>query len=400
MLSGQALSVSELTERVKALLEGGFPAVSVEGEISNWRPASSGHVYFTLKDSGASLQAVMFKGRASRLPFKPRDGDLVVASGNLGVYAARGQYQLVVEGMEIAGAGAILAMLEERKRRLAAEGLFDAARKRPIPAFPRRVAVVTSPTGAALRDILSVMRRRNAAIRITVLPASVQGTEAPSTIVRMIEIANAFRLGDVIIVGRGGGSLEDLLAFSDESVARAVAASEIPVISAVGHETDWSLCDLAADLRAPTPSAAAELVSHSAEAASDRIDAARAAMTLSLRSRVERTRLLVESFSTENLEFRLDRALQPARQRFDDAKESLVRGMRDAIVTTRHREREARMILAASDPMSILARGFAVVRKAKGGCAIRDASDLRVGEALSITFHEGGVAAEITEVIK
>lgn len=398
MQDDRALSVSELTGLVKNLLEDSLPEVIVEGEISNWRPASSGHVYFTLKDSGAMLQAVMFKGKASRLTFRPVDGTLVRARGAVSVYAARGQYQLIVEAMQMAGEGDILAMLEERKRRLASEGLFDADRKPPLPAFPVRVAVITSPTGAALRDILSVLGRRNAGIRVTILPAAVQGDEASAAIVRQLETANAFKLGDVIIMGRGGGSLEDLLAFSDESVVRAVAASKIPVISAVGHEIDWSLCDYAASLRAPTPSAAAELVSESAASVADRVHAAADSLALSLRSRLDRARLLIETFSPEHLELRFERTLQPFRQRFDDAKEGLVRGAQDACVSAWHRLTSADAVLRASDPMAILARGFAVVRRPGNNAAVRNASDLGPDDTVSITFAAGKAAAKIVEV--
>jgi len=398
MNDDRALTVSELTGIVKELLEGSLPSVLVEGEISNWRPASSGHVYFTLKDSGASLQAVMFKGRASRLDIRPSDGALVRARGALGVYAARGQYQLVVDTMQKAGEGDILAMLERRKRQLAAEGLFDADRKPPLPAFPTRVAVVTSPTGAALRDILSVLGRRNSGVRVTVLPAAVQGDQAPEAIVRQIEAANAFGLGDVIIVGRGGGSLEDLLAFSDEAVVRAVAASRIPVISAVGHEIDWALSDYAASLRAPTPSAAAELVSESAQAIADRVTVAADSLALGIRSRLERARGVVDSFSSEQLEMRLERALQPSRQRFDDAKEALVRGARDARLAARHRLSSADAVLRASDPLAILARGFAVVRKPGEARAVRSAAELAAGDGVSIQFSSGGADAAIVEV--
>jgi exodeoxyribonuclease VII large subunit len=398
MTDDRALSVSELTGIVKNLLEESLPDVAVEGEISNWRPAASGHAYFTLKDAGATLQAVMFRGRASRLTFRPADGVLVRARGALSVYSARGQYQLVVDSMQKSGEGDILLMLEERKRALAAEGLFDADRKPALPAFPTRVAVITSPTGAALRDILSVLGRRNAGLRVTVLPALVQGDAAPAALVRQIEAANAFGLGDVILLGRGGGSLEDLLAFSDESVVRAVAASGIPVISAVGHEIDWCLCDYAASLRAPTPSAAAELVSESAVTTAERVRVAADSLTLSLRARLERARLLVESFSPERLELRFERSLQPSRQRFDDAKEGLVRGARDACLSARHRLSSAGAVLKASDPMAILARGFAVVKRPGDQRAVRDASALTRGDSVSITFAAGGAAATIVEV--
>lgn len=392
------LSVSDLTGIVKSLLEESFPDVLVEGEISNWRPASSGHAYFTLKDAGAQLQAVMFRGRASRLAFRPKDGLLVRARGAVGVYAARGQYQMVVESMDPAGSGDILAMLEERKRRLAAEGLFDADRKPPIPDFPSRVAVITSPTGAAVRDILSVLRRRNASLGVVILPAAVQGDEAPAAIVRQLRAANAYGLGDVIILTRGGGSLEDLLAFSDEAVVREVAASAIPVISAVGHEIDWSLSDYAASLRAPTPSAAAELVSESADALAGRVAAAADTLALSMRARLERARLLVESFSAETLELRLERALQPARQRFDDAREAMEQGMAESLASARRRLSSASALLEAASPGAVLARGYAVVRRADSNAIVRNASSLARGDRLAISFAEGGALSDIVEV--
>jgi len=398
MAADRPLSVSELTGMIKGSLEGAFPAVMVEGEISNWRPAPSGHVYFNLKDSSSMLQAVMFRGRASRLSFRPADGTLVRATGAITVYAARGQYQIVVDAMEKSGEGDILAMLEARKRKLAAEGLFDEARKRRIPAFPSRVAVITSPTGAAVRDIVNVLARRNAGIRVTILPSLVQGDEAPAALVRQLETANAYRLGDVIIIGRGGGSLEDLLAFSDEAVVRAVAASAIPVISAVGHEIDWSLCDYAADLRAPTPSAAAELVSDSAASVRDRVAAAASTLEDGMRIRLDRARLVVRGFSPEALELRFERILQPFRQRFDDAKEDIVRGASDACLAARHRLATASAVLYAADPMAVLGRGFAVVRRAGGGPAVRDASALSPGDTIDITFARGKAGARTERV--
>ncbi|HWM78482.1 MAG TPA: exodeoxyribonuclease VII large subunit, partial [Methylomirabilota bacterium] len=253
-------TVSELTAGIKGTLEGTFPAVWVEGEISNLRVPSSGHAYFTLKDEGAQLSAVLFRGRGRRVRFEPEDGMHVLAFGGLDVYAARGQYQLVVELMEPQGLGALQLAFEQLKRKLEAEGLFDEARKRPLPAFPRVIGIVTSPTGAAIRDMLNIIGRRFADLHILITPVRVQGDEAPGEIVQALlhlqEIANL----DVIIVGRGGGSIEDLWAFNDERVARALAVCRVPVISAVGHETDFTIADFVADLRAPTPSGAAELV--------------------------------------------------------------------------------------------------------------------------------------------
>ncbi|MDR2662034.1 MAG: exodeoxyribonuclease VII large subunit, partial [Treponema sp.] len=255
--SPQKYTVSELTGLIQANLENAFPQVLVEGELSNCRPSSTGHLYFSLKDPGAKIDGVMFKNRLAFLGFEPRDGMLLRVRGRISVYPQRGNYQLVCEDMELAGAGNILAMLENRKRALAAEGLFDPERKKPIPRFPETVGVVSSPTGAAVQDILNILKRRAEGIRVIILPAPVQGVDAAPIIARRIEQANRWNLAEVLIVGRGGGSLEDLLPFSEEAVVRAVAESEIPVISAVGHEIDNALSDLAADLRAPTPSAAA-----------------------------------------------------------------------------------------------------------------------------------------------
>jgi exodeoxyribonuclease VII large subunit len=394
------LSVSAVTALVKEILEGSLPSVLVEGEISNCRPASSGHLYFTLKDRGSMLQAVMFRYRSKSLGFEPADGMLVRARGAITVYAARGQYQLLVERLERSGEGDILAMLEERKRALAAEGLFDLSRKRALPRFPSRVAVVTSPTGAAIRDIVNVLRRRNAGMGVVVLPAAVQGDEAAIQIARQIESANRLSLGDVIIVGRGGGSLEDLLPFSDELVVRAVASSRIPVISAVGHEIDWALSDFAADLRAPTPSAAAELVSESRAALKREVGQFRAEIETAMRSRLDRARLLVGRFEPAAVEARLMRVFMPAARRFDEARDNLARGMTAAIEVRAHRMELASRDLAATSPQAVLARGFSVVRPAAGGPAIRDSSALRAGDSVDITFSRGAALATTLEVRK
>jgi exodeoxyribonuclease VII large subunit len=405
------LSVSALTAIVKELLESTLPSVLVEGEMSNCRPASSGHLYFTLKDRGAMLQAVMFRYKSKSLGFEPVDGALVRARGSVTVYAARGQYQMIVERLERAGEGDILALLEERKRALAAEGLFDESRKRALPRFPSRVAVVTSPTGAAIRDILNVLSRRNAGLEVVILPAAVQGEDSAAQIARQIEAANRLSLGDVIIVARGGGSLEDLLSFSDELVVRAVAASAIPVISAVGHEIDWALSDFAADLRAPTPSAAAELVSESREALRREVGQFRAELETAVRSRLDRARLLAERFEPSAVEARLMRLFMPAARRLDDAGDELRRGM-EALLESRARRLElAARDLEAMSPEAVLARGFAVVRpasqragtragKAAARAAIRDASEIVSGDEVEITFAKGSALAKALEVRK
>jgi exodeoxyribonuclease VII large subunit len=396
------LSVSEITAVVKELLEGSLPSVLVEGEVSNCRPASSGHLYFTLKDRGAMLQAVMFRYRSRDLGFEPADGKLVRARGPITVYAARGQYQMIVERLERAGEGDILAMLEERKRALAAEGLFDESRKQPLPRFPSRVAVVTSPTGAAIRDIVNVLRRRNAGLGVVVLPAAVQGEGAAAQIASQIATANRLSLGDVIIVGRGGGSLEDLLPFSDEAVVRAIAASRLPVISAVGHEIDWALSDFAADLRAPTPSAAAELVSESRATLKREIEQFAIAIETAVRSRLDRARLLVGRFEPSAVEARLMRLVMPSAHRLDDAREDLARRMSAAMDLRARRLELASRDLAATSPEAVLARGYAVVRRAAGatvgGRAVRDSSEIAVGDELDIAFARGGTRVTTLEV--
>src|SRR6056297_402717 len=329
--------VSEITAHIKEILEQSFSTIAIEGEISNFRPAGSGHWYFTLKDRDAMIQAVMFKYRSARVAFTPADGQKVIVRGNISVYAKRGNYQIICDSMEKAGEGDILAMLEERKRKLAGEGLFAEEKKQPLPFFPTRIAVVTSPTGAAIRDILQVLGRRSSGLDVVVLPAPVQGESAAAKIAAQIRRANRFQLGDVIITGRGGGSLEDLLPFSEEEVVRTIADSEIPVISAVGHEIDRSLSDYAADVAAPTPSAAAELVSRSREELFERVSRLKEEMSTRIQNRAENTRLLIRQFTTENLEERFRQILQPYQLRLDDAKEEMLRGLQDMLTATRHR---------------------------------------------------------------
>ncbi len=391
------LTVSELTSRIKELLEGRFSRITLEGEISNLKPASTGHLYFYLKDENALISAVMFKGRMRGLSFTPADGMLVRARGSVSVYAPRGSYQIVVESMEMAGTGNILLMLEERKRRLAAEGLFDQDRKRPLPYFPQRVAVVTSPTGAALRDILQIMGRRNPKISVTVLPCQVQGADAAPAIARMIAIANAYDMADVLIVGRGGGSLEDLLPFSEEVVVRAVAESRIPVVSAVGHEIDWALCDFAADVRAPTPSAAAELVSPVLTEVTGQMEYWRKDFYTSLASRLERLRLLVRAFTPDSLELRFRTIQQPLLSRFDTAKEAILSAMEDRCKDARRRIENSLRDLEGANPSAILARGYSMVTDKASGRVIRSPADTVAGQVLEIRPADGIIHAQVQD---
>ena len=387
------LSVSELTELIRRCLEGSFGAIMVEGELSNCRPASSGHLYFSLKDSGAKIDAVMFKNRLRTLNFEPKDGMLLRVRGSLSVYAPRGSYSIVCEEMEQAGTGDILAMLEQRKRKLAAGGLFDENRKRPLPRFPGTVGVVSSPTGAALRDILNILGRRAAGLRVIVLPSPVQGADAGHIIARRIEQANAWKLADILIVGRGGGSLEDLLPFSEEEVVRAVASSAIPVVSAVGHEIDWALSDFAADLRAPTPSAAAELISENLFSAGETIATIEENIRGAMTGRLERARLLLKPFSAEDMEYRFRSILQPRLVRLDDAKEELVRAFSDIAASLRRRLELASAKLEAGSPLAALERGFSVVVNQRSGRLVKTADDVVSGDQLSIRPLRGTITA-------
>ncbi|MDR1252472.1 MAG: exodeoxyribonuclease VII large subunit [Treponema sp.] len=392
------LTVSELTEGIRRCLEGNFTSLIVEGELSNCRPASSGHLYFSLKDAGAKIDAVMFRNRLRTLTFTPKDGMLLLVRGNLSVYAPRGSYSIICEEMEPAGSGDILAMLEERKRRFAAEGLFDEDRKKPLPRFPSVVGVVSSPTAAAVQDILNILKRRAAGIRVIILPTPVQGAEAAPIIARRIEQANQWRLADVLIVGRGGGSLEDLLPFSEEVVIRAVASSKIPVVSAVGHEIDWSLCDFAADLRAPTPSAAAEHVSENRVTTLETIRALVKHITVVMSARLEKARLLLKPFSLQDLEYRFRTILQPRLIRFDDARETLIRNLSERVTALRRRLELSAAVLEAGSPFAVMERGYSMVTSQRTGGLIRKAEEVRPGDILSIRPLEGTITAVAEEV--
>jgi len=388
------LTVSELTDLIRKNLENSFSYVFVEGEISNCRAASSGHLYFSLKDSGAKIDAVMFKNKLRALNFDPKDGMLLRARGSLSVYAPRGTYSIICDEIEVAGTGEILAMLEKRKQKLAAQGLFDAERKKPLPRFPSVIGVISSPTGAAVRDILNILERRASAIKVVILPAPVQGDDAPPIIASRIRQANQWKLADVLIAGRGGGSLEDLLPFSDEEVVRAIAESEIPVVSAVGHEIDWALSDFAADLRAPTPSAAAELVSENFNAVYDLIQSIRRNLNNVMRAKMEKARLLLKPFDIQDMEYRFRAILQPRLIRLDDAKEDLINSISEKRSGLKNRIRLASAVMEAGSPLAAMERGFSVVTNSAGEI-IRDAGAVKKGDKLNIRPLKGAIEASV-----
>ena len=389
-----SLTVTQLTNLIKNMLENSFQNILLKGEISNFKPSSAGHLYFSLKDDDAQISAVMFRGSAMGLTFQPKDGTMVQARGKISVYAPRGNYQLIIISMEKAGTGNIMEMIEQRKRKLAAEGLFDSARKRTLPYFPKTVGIVTSPGGAALRDILNIRKRRNDKVEIIVLPSLVQGDTAAPTIVNMIQIANRHKLCDVLIVGRGGGSLEDLLPFSEESVVRAIAASEIPVVSAVGHEIDWALSDFAADCRAPTPSAAAEIVIPEKTAILNEIDACKTNLYGEITERTRSLRLLLKSFDPENMHTRLLNIEQRLSERFDRAFDSMKSSMEELIKNRRRTIEHSREILENCNPQSIFERGYSMVTD-RDGNIIRDAHKLNSGDQIKIRPAKGEIEATV-----
>ncbi len=393
----KVFSVSEINSLLKDMLENSFPQICIEGEISNYRPNSSGHLYFTLKDETSQISAVMFRSAAAYLDFVPKDGTKVQCSGRLTVYPARGNYQILITKMTVSGEGAILKMIEERKRRLAAEGLFDEAKKKPLPQFPSTIGIITSPTGAALRDILQIMRRRNKCVSAIVFPSLVQGDDAAESIVRQIKNANNLKKCDVLIVGRGGGSLEDLLPFSDESVVRAIAESNIPVISAVGHEIDWALSDFAADKRAPTPSAAAELAVPQLSDILNTLLFYKNELHQNIDARVKNAKLTIQSFSPDNLELKFRSIEQPLLQRFDYMKDEIYDGMVQKIRDARILVENLRLILENANPQSIFERGYSMVRDKNTMQIIRDGKQVAIGSEIEIIPAKGKIIARVEE---
>ena len=395
--SDKVFTVSELNEIIKEILEGTFPAITLEGEISNYRPNSSGHLYFNLKDSGSVISAVMFRYSAAYLDFIPKDGTKVQATGKLSVYGPQGKYQIVITKMTVAGEGALLKMIEERKRRLSAEGLFDESRKRKLPLFPRTIGVVTSPTGAALRGILQITKRRNKCVSVIVFPTLVQGDGAAENIVQQIQNANNAKLCDVLIVGRRGGSLEDLLPFSEECVVRAISQSEIPVVSAVGHEIDWALSDYAADKRAPTPSAAAELCVPQLSDIMQTLRFYQNELYSGVTMRVEKTKLMVKAFNPDNLELKFRSIEQPLLVRFDNAKDDLMQNISRKLQDTRRFIENCATILENASPQVILDRGYSMVREKSTQKIIRDGTQIAAGAEIEIIPAKGKITAVVTQ---
>jgi len=397
-LDNTVLSVSTLNRLARGLLEDCFPAVMVEGEISNLSVPSSGHWYLTLKDGQAQVRCAMFRNRNIGVRFRPSNGMQVIVKGKVSLYEGRGDYQLILESLQDAGAGALQKAFDALKAKLNAEGLFASARKRPLPEPCRHVAVITSPTGAVIRDILSVFQRRYPAMQVTVFPVPVQGQDAPAAIIRAIADANrlAMELGlDVITLARGGGSLEDLQAFNDEAVARAIASSELPVVSAVGHETDVSIADFVADVRAPTPSAAAELLSPDQQALLQRLQ--------NLQSRLVRTMQGQISQRQQQLEWLQRRLQHPGRrlqdqaQRLDQLEHRLGRSISRLLQQKRTSLHMLARNLDAISPLQTLQRGYSITRR-DDGSLITSVAAVSVGDVLTTRLADGEIISETRAV--
>ncbi len=438
----EILTVSQLNENIKAILEESFGTLWVEGEVSNLRRPQSGHVYFTLKDDKSQIRAVYFRSFGARaVRFDLEDGMKIICRARLTAYVPRGEYQLIVETVEPQGTGALQKAFEQLKAKLAAEGLFDASRKKPLPFLPARIGVVTSPSGAVIRDILNVTRRRFPAVNILIAPTRVQGAEAAAEIIAAL--ARLQRVGgiEVIIIARGGGSLEDLAPFNDEALARAVAQSAIPVVSAVGHETDFTICDFVADLRAPTPSAAAELVvpeqadlraavdllAERLAAAQRRLFDAKRARLDALEARFRDPRRYLQDFSlrVDDLHERLGRAWtqkiaalrnrlgrlelgllhQNPQQRLRE-RTLLLGSLEKALLASWQRiagDRRTRLqknaaLLSSLNPLAVLSRGYSITRRLPEGTIVRDAGELTEGLPIQIQLARGGARARVEKI--
>lgn len=393
----QALSVTQLNEYLKMVIEGDrvLSNVFVRGEISNFKLYSSGHAYFTLKDDAGQLKSVMFRSYFSRLAFLPEDGMRVIAHGRVSVYESSGQYQLYVDDLQPDGAGSLAMRFEQLKRKLAAEGLFDESRKRPLPPMPKRIGVITSPSGAAVHDIINVLGRRFPAAEMILYPSEVQGTQAPAQLISGVEFFSATGLVDVIILGRGGGSAEDLWAFNDEYLARAVASCSVPVISAVGHESDFTICDFVADRRAPTPSAAAELAVPDVGEILRGLASAHTSLQMSMQKRITQERRILNQMTQSRVFAYPERMLDSFRVRLDEQDADLNRGIEQAILQKKQSTASVAGKLQALNPLSILSRGYATV--SKDGLSVTSIKQINDNDTLDIRMADGSVRATVSQ---
>lgn len=391
-------TVSRLNQAARALLEGEFPSLWVEGEVSNLSRPSSGHLYFSLKDTRAQIRCALFQNRAFLFRDCPRNGQQVLLRGRVSLYEPRGDFQIIVEYVEEAGAGALRRAYDALRLKLEREGLFAPERKQPLPRFPRRIGVITSPTGAAIRDVLTALRRRCPSLPVLLYPVPVQGDGAAEHIARAVRLASERRDCDVLLLVRGGGSLEDLQAFNEESVARAIFACPIPLVTGIGHETDVTIADFAADLRAATPTAAAELASP------DRLEGLRRVRLLAerldraVRQRLQRQRLQLEELNRRLARLQPQRRLQNDAQRLDELDQRLRQAMRQRLQAVSQRLCSLSGHLHALSPLATLDRGYAIVRRPADGAILRRAAVARVGDTVEALLSQGRLHCQITAI--
>lgn len=394
----KVFTITELTRNIRTILEQEFFDIWVEGEISNFKLHTSGHMYFTLKDENAALRVAMFKSMNQNLKFSLDDGLNVIAHGTISVYDKRGEYQLIVDYIEPAGLGALQLAFEQLKQKLEKEGLFDRSHKKQIPLFPERIGIITSPTGAAIKDILNIIGRRFPNVNITIYPVRVQGEGASNDITSAIEHMNKSGNFDVLIVGRGGGSLEDLWAFNEEIVARAIYSSKIPIISAVGHEIDYTISDFVADLRAPTPSAAAELVVPDREDVYNNINSIKNRLFLAMKNMINNLKDKINWIRKSNL-FKdpLDRIRQ-TRQDIDEIMDRLNLVIKHILELKRKSLSEVSGKLNVLNPLSILERGYSICFKLPEKILVKSANILKPGDDVNVRVHKGSVECKVRRI--
>jgi len=416
-----AISVSQLNRRVKTLIEQGIARLWVEGEISNLSRPASGHVYFSLKDDSAQVSAAWFRQRQRGPAVGFKNGDLVLAYGRVSIYEARGNYQLIVEQLEPAGEGVLKRRFEALKKKLLVEGLFDEDRKQELPTLPDRIGVITSPSGAAIRDILSVLGRRFPAIPVVIYPAAVQGDAAPAELIAALETAVRRDECDVLIIGRGGGSLEDLWAFNDENLARAIAECPVPVVSAVGHEVDFTIADFVADVRAPTPSGAAEIVvpsqhdwqrriatlalrigrigERAVEDRAQQLDWLGGRLAASMRRQLLSNRHQLQTMRSELVQLSPALSVQRSIGRLAKLRQRLATGMRTLLSSTDHRAALLGRALHSVSPLATLERGYAIVKDASSDKVLLRASDIETGNDIRARLSKGELIATVKQVM-
>ena len=398
-MAQQVLSISQLNEYIRGKLDHDtlLNGVAVRGEISNYKMYPSGHHYFTLKDESSQLKCVMFKGNAMRLRFRPDNGVKVIAMGKISVYPRDGVYQLYCTAMAMDGIGDLYAAFEQLKAKLAAQGLFDPAHKKPIPKYPGTIGIITSSAGAAIHDMLRILRKRYPLTQVKLLPVRVQGVEAPGEIAAAIRYANYYKLADLLIVGRGGGSIEDLWAFNDERVAFAIYESEIPVISAVGHEPDVTISDFVADLRAATPSNAAELAVQDRQALEQNLDAMSAAMATALNRQLKAARQHLDVLSKSAALQSPMGYLEQRRKSLTLLQNRLVAAENQSINRNNQRFIALTAKLDAMSPLKVLTRGYAMAQTPEGE-VVRSVSQVNSGDTIRVSFSDGRISATVTDV--